>query len=90
MPFLKNLNLLEKSLAKIPPHKGFLLLLYVRWVGGWWGDGAVVLDDVFVTHVKLGRGVPVRQKGPFYLLGGFFFQNVISITKFEFLEESIT
>ena len=52
----------EKSLAKIPPRKGFSLLLYVRWVGGWWGDGAVVLDDVFVTHVKLGRGVPVRQK----------------------------
>ena len=36
--------------------------LYVQRVGGWWGDGAVVLDDVFVTHVKLGRGVPVHQK----------------------------
>ena len=62
MSFSKNLNLLEISLTKIPPCKGFSLLLYVRWVVGWWGDWAVVLDDVFVTHVKLGRGVPVRQK----------------------------
>ena len=74
--FLQNVPLKQfqssKSLTKIPPRKGFSLLLYVQWVGGLWGDWAVVLDDVFVT-MSNSEGVYRYARSDHSIFWGDFF-----------------